>query len=60
MIGTWVLIMTLVAPGSTGGSAINQIGGFSSERMCAAAGNHWLNNLPPSWSRARAVCVVVR
>lgn len=57
-MSTWILILTLVAPGTTGGSAIASVPGFTSASACQAAGSHWLKNVPSlTWSRAFAVCV---
>jgi hypothetical protein len=53
----WILVLTLVAPSTSGGSTIAQVLGFTSEQTCVAAGNFWLQNLPATFSNASAVCL---
>jgi hypothetical protein len=57
VMGTWVLILTLLAPATSGGSSVGVVSGFHSNVECQVAGNLWLANVPNAWSKASAVCV---
>ena len=58
MIITWVLILSLSAPSTSGGQSIAHIPGFSTWEECRDAGTAWLTAVAPGIGAARpsAVC----
>ncbi len=51
-MSTWVLILTLVAAGSSGGSAVTPVPGFIDKPSCKAAGDAWVNSSPQGFGFA--------
>ncbi len=48
MLTTWILILTLAAAHSNGGSAMVTVPGFVDKPGCQAAGEAWLKSQPSS------------
>lgn len=59
MIATWILVLTLSAPATSGGNAIHSVAGFPDANSCEASGAFWKKNLPKTWSYSSFVCISI-
>jgi hypothetical protein len=56
----WILILSILAYSSQGGSSVSSVPGFTSEQSCMVAANVWLSHARNQYQgiyTAKALCV---